>query len=88
MKPELVVDMQCHNAEGPLWHAQEGRLYWTDIPRGLMFRYDPTSDQTEQIYEGESVGGSRIEPFAVAHGLLSGRDWSRVANIQHPSMRV
>lgn len=55
--PEMVTDKQCHNAEGPLWHAQEQRLYWTDIPRGLMFRYDPASGETEQIYEGEAVGG-------------------------------
>ncbi|MFW6060517.1 MAG: SMP-30/gluconolactonase/LRE family protein, partial [Phycisphaeraceae bacterium] len=33
------------------------KLYWTDIPTGRLFRYDPASDQAEQIYEGRPVGG-------------------------------
>ncbi|HEY9726815.1 MAG TPA: SMP-30/gluconolactonase/LRE family protein, partial [Chroococcales cyanobacterium] len=59
--PELIVDSQCHNAEGPLWHPFEQRLYWTDIPRGRLFRYDPATRTHEQIYSGESVGGFTIQ---------------------------
>jgi D-xylono/L-arabinono-1,4-lactonase len=59
--PELIVDTQCHNAEGPLWHPFEQRLYWTDIPRGRLFRYDPATRTHEQIYSGESVGGFTIQ---------------------------
>ena len=59
--PELIVDTQCHNAEGPLLHPFEQRLYWTDIPRGRLFRYDPATRTHEQIYSGESVGGFTIQ---------------------------
>lgn len=59
--PELIVDSQCHNAEGPLWHPLEQRLYWTDIPTGRLFRYDPATRSHEQIYSGESVGGFTIQ---------------------------
>ncbi len=61
MHPQLLVDCQCQNAEGPLWHSLEQRLYWTDIPAGRMFRYDPKTETHEQIYSGESVGGFTIQ---------------------------
>lgn len=59
--PEIIVDYPCHNAEGPLWHPFEQRLYWTDIPTGHLFRYDPVTGTHEQIYSGESVGGFTIQ---------------------------
>ncbi len=59
--PTLLVDCQCQNAEGPLWHPLEQRLYWTDIPAGHLFRYDPTTETHEQIYSGEPVGGFTIQ---------------------------
>jgi len=59
--PTLLVDCQCENAEGPLWHPLEQRLYWTDIPAGHLFRYDPTTETHEQIYSGEPVGGFTIQ---------------------------
>jgi D-xylono/L-arabinono-1,4-lactonase len=57
----ILVDCRCENAEGPLWHPDEQRLYWTDIPAGHLFRYDPVTQTTEQIYQGESVGGFTIQ---------------------------
>ena len=59
--PSLIVDSQCHNAEGPLWHPQEERLYWTDIPSGHLFRYSPATQTHEQIYTGEPVGGFTVQ---------------------------
>jgi len=61
MKPELIADYECLTGEGPLWHPDEGRLYWLDIPRGRMFRYDPATGQHEMCYEGEPVGGYTIQ---------------------------
>ncbi|MBP0021416.1 MAG: SMP-30/gluconolactonase/LRE family protein [Cyanobacteria bacterium SBLK] len=61
MTPRLIADYQCHNAESPLWHSQQQKLYWTDIPTGRMFRYDPKSDRSEQVYSGESVGAFTIQ---------------------------
>ena len=59
--PELIADYNCKTGEGPLWHAQEKRLYWVDIPNGRLFRYDPVAGQHEQCYEGEVVGGFTIQ---------------------------
>ncbi len=61
MEPKIIADFQCHNAEGPLWHPMEQRLYWTDIPTGHMFRYDRATEKSEQIYAGEPVGGYTIQ---------------------------
>lgn len=61
MDLELIADYQCETGEGPLWHPTEERLYWADIPRGRLFRYDPKSGHHEQIYDGEVVGGFTIQ---------------------------
>lgn len=60
-QPELIADYACETGEGPLWHPEEQRLYWTDIPKGRMFRYDPATGHHEQCYEGEPVGGFTLQ---------------------------
>lgn len=60
-EPELLADYACVTGEGPLWHPTERRVYWTDIPAGRLFRYDPASGDHEQCYEGEVVGGFTIQ---------------------------
>jgi len=57
MELELIADYACETGEGPLWHPTEQRLYWTDIPAGKLFRYDPKTGHHEQFYSGEVVGG-------------------------------
>ena len=63
--PSVLVNAHNHNAENPLWHQQHGLVYWTDIPNGRLFRYDPTPKNAakdyEQIYTGEPVGGFTIQ---------------------------
>ena len=61
MKPGIIVDRHCDNAEVPLWHSQQECLYWTDIPKGMVFRYYPHNGTHEQIYSGEPVGGMTIQ---------------------------
>ena len=61
MEPELVADYQCETGEGPIWHPTEKRLYWVDIPRGRVFRYDPASGEHEQCYQGTFVGGLTVQ---------------------------
>jgi D-xylonolactonase len=61
MQPELIADYQCNTGEGPLWHPTEHVVYWTDIPAGKLFRYDPATGHHEQCYQGEPVGGFTIQ---------------------------
>ena len=73
---EIIADYGCETGENPLWHVQEQRLYWTDIPTGRLFRYDPSNGKHEQIYQGRPVGGFTFEADG---GLLLFRDRGNVA---------
>ena len=53
----LIADYECVVGEGPMWHPMEGVVYWADIPRGRIFRYDPKTGRHHQIFEGGEVGG-------------------------------
>lgn len=61
MEPTIIADYNCETGEGPLWHPDEGLLYWTDIPTGRMFRYNPATGDHEQFYEGDVVGGFTLQ---------------------------
>jgi D-xylono/L-arabinono-1,4-lactonase len=61
MQLDAVADYACVTGENPLWHPQEGKVYWTDIPTGRLFRYDPKTGKHEQCYSGEVVGGFTIQ---------------------------
>jgi D-xylonolactonase len=77
---ELVADYECHTGENPLWHALEKRLYWTDIPTGRLFRYDPATGGHEQCYSGVPVGGFTVQAdgalllFMAAGAIAKWRD--------------
>ncbi|MBN2217277.1 MAG: SMP-30/gluconolactonase/LRE family protein [Pirellulales bacterium] len=87
MRPELVVDCDCHTGENPLWHPTEKRLYWVDIPRGRLFRFDPATGRHETCYEaGAAIGGFTIQADGALLLLLADgaiRAWrdGRVATI-------
>ncbi len=62
MEPELIADYACETGEGPLWHPDERRLYWVDIPRGELFRYDPASGAHERCFRGPgALGGFTLQ---------------------------
>ena len=41
--------------EGPVWHAAERTLYWTDINRFLIHRFDPDQSSVKSWYFDEPV---------------------------------
>lgn len=61
---ERIADTRAETGEGPLWHPEEERLYWVDIPPGHLYRYDPATDDHERVYEtpeGSPLGGFTIQ---------------------------
>lgn len=59
--PELVADAHCRIAEGPVWHPDEQCIYWTDIPAGKIYRFEPGNGSHELVYRGEPVGGMTVQ---------------------------
>jgi sugar lactone lactonase YvrE len=48
----------CHLGEGPLWHAGQRRLYWTDIYERRLWVFDPGSGSSRVFWQGDlQVGG-------------------------------
>jgi D-xylonolactonase len=54
---EALVNEHCECGENPLWDAERKQVFWTDIPNGWIFRFDPATNQHQKIYDGEVVGG-------------------------------
>lgn len=57
--PTVVANEPCETGENPLWNADDGRLYWCDIPRGRLYAYDPETETHDLLYESpdERIGG-------------------------------
>lgn len=43
----VALDARAELGEGPRWHAGERRLYWVDIARNELHRFDPARDDDE-----------------------------------------
>lgn len=61
MTPQIVVDHKSVVGECPLWHPFDKKLYWIDIPKGSILRYDPETGNHEEFYSGEVIGGFTIQ---------------------------
>lgn len=48
MEAKLTVLLQQILGEGPVWHAQEKKVYWLDILNGHLYRADEFGKQLEQ----------------------------------------
>lgn len=60
--PTRIANTRCETGEGPLWHPDEGVLYWCDIPNGDLYRYDPATDEYERVLDHhEAIGGFTIQ---------------------------
>ncbi len=53
--PVCVAPMGDHCGEGPLWHPEEHALYWTDVNRFLIHRYDPSNGSVKWWFFDEPV---------------------------------
>jgi len=64
MHPEMLADYPCACGENPLWHPLEKRLYWTDIPAGKIYWYEPATGNHQLALEtpGDMIGGFTFQP--------------------------
>ena len=53
---ELVLDAKAVLGEGPLWDELGSVLYWVDIDRAAVHRFDPASGENLTCDAGEPVG--------------------------------
>lgn len=53
---ERIGNMRCGVGESPVWHAREASLYWTDIPQRTLWRFDPSSGNTDHWSIPEMAG--------------------------------
>lgn len=64
MNVECLYNPLCELAEGPLWHAGEQTLYWTDINGRGLWRHIPGRGRTERVWQG----GMKVGGFAFRRG--------------------
>ncbi len=53
---ECVLRSRSRIGEGPVWDDRSERLWWVDIPDGLVHRFDPAEGRNETWEFGEPVG--------------------------------
>lgn len=63
----VALNTQAELGEGPRWRAQERRLYWVDIARNELHRFDPVSGADEVRVFAAPVG---CFAFRACGGLL------------------
>jgi sugar lactone lactonase YvrE len=56
MQPELILDARAGLAEGPVWDAGAGILYWVDIHAGHLHVYDPRDGSDRRLELGAPLG--------------------------------
>jgi L-arabinonolactonase len=56
--PEIacVLDAGAEVGEGALWDVQEQALFWVDIPKGHLHRFDPATGENRNWDMGEPIG--------------------------------
>ena len=52
-----LLNDHCELGENPLWNADNGSFYWTDITGGKLHRFHLAGAKHEIIYRGVPVGG-------------------------------
>jgi len=67
MTVEIAHDARAELGEGPRWHAGEQRLYWVDIARNELHRFDPATGTDEARVFTAPVG---CFAFRAGGGLL------------------
>lgn len=67
---ELIVDSRSKIGESPLWHADEGALYWIDVKAPALYRTLVDTRQTASWSLPSDIGGYALN--ADASGAIVG----------------
>jgi len=57
VNPTVVADTRCECGESPLWHPDQQCLYWGDIAKGLLYRYQMATGEHDIVYSAEDRDG-------------------------------
>lgn len=74
LEADHVLAVRNELGEGPVWHAGEGALYWTDIPKNRLHRFDPGTLEHRVLETNQNVGAFAFRPsgemvLAAEHGF-------------------
>ncbi len=59
MKAEPILHIKnTALGEGPVWDYRTGKLWWVNIPHGLIHHYDPKTGKNTTYSVGQMVGGA------------------------------
>jgi len=58
---EILHDQRCVCGEGPLWVARQQALFWTDIPKGRLWRFDHATGDVACLHEDRHLGGMTLQ---------------------------
>ncbi|GGA54840.1 putative sugar lactone lactonase YvrE [Edaphobacter acidisoli] len=62
----VAANPHCHIGENPLWNPIDRKLYWCDVPRARLYRFDPETRFTELIRDADnSLGGAFLGGFTI-----------------------
>lgn len=80
MHATLLLDGKAELGECPRWHEQEKRLYWVDIARHELHRFDPETGQDECRVLDQPVGCFAFRRgggllLAMKDGFATIEDW-------------
>jgi sugar lactone lactonase YvrE len=73
-QPEMILPATAEVGEGPLWDPRVERLYWIDITRGRLFRFDPATGKNESRELGRMIGAAMLteDPEVLLLALADG----------------
>jgi sugar lactone lactonase YvrE len=57
---DCVLDAKAELGEGPVWDPDAGCLYFIDIERGAVYRYDPATATSRTFQIGTMVGAAAL----------------------------
>lgn len=58
---ELVAALDCHTGENPVWCERRKKLLFADIPRGVIYGYDPAAAKCEVLVRTRVTGGFTLQ---------------------------